>query len=257
MSPTTATSRPRETRSTVGWSRSWNGIPTSGWHSRRCISSTSTRRIRRDPPPCSGRRSPRLPFRLPERAAPPRRPAERATFMDWGRGPTGAAEAGVGGLRPGRAPFWVRAPFRAPLFSIPAGRGYGRENGAEERVEGLSLDPAHDHHEIVVPVDIDDVGAVAPEGHAIGGRRGQVLSLGIEVPVGESVAGIGRPGCPGKGDPLFRDDLSAGPTAVLKEQVARAGQVPGVDEQAAAIMAAAGHGLDAPPVELDPRVGVA
>src|ERR1019366_2842247 len=142
-------------------------------------------------------------------------------------------------------------PHGFPSF-ILFGRVYWPQGLARGRVDGLSLNPARDDDKVVVQIHIDDVGSVAAEDNAVGWRRGKLLPPGVKVPVGESVGGIGLAGSPRHGDPLLRHNLSPGPSAVLEEEVAETGHVPGVNEHAAAIVTAARHGLHAPSVNLHP-----
>ena len=111
---------------------------------------------------------------------------------------------------------------------------------------------------IVLPVDVDDVAAVALERDR--GRRGareRRLRARVEEPVHVAVAVVRRAGRTRHVDPLLRDDLAILPLPVAQEEIAEARHVARRDEHAAAPVAAAGHRLDAPAVEIDPRVLVA
>src|SRR4029453_11788109 len=71
------------------------------------------------------------------------------------------------------------------LFQL-LGSGLCADDVPEELVQRrLVLDPAHDDDKIVVPVDVDDVHAVADEAHRRRGRFGEGLAVGFEIPVGE------------------------------------------------------------------------
>src|ERR1017187_3051633 len=135
---------------------------------------------------------------------------------------------------------------------ILSGRVHCLKDLAAEWVDGLSLNPARDDDKVGVPIPLDDVGSGAAEDNAVRWRRRQRLPPGVKVPVGQSVGGIGLAGSPRHGDPLLRHNLSPGPSAVLEEEVAETGHVPGVNEHAAAIVTAARHGLHAPSVNLHP-----
>src|SRR4030095_9221457 len=91
--------------------------------------------------------------------------------------------------------------------------GHCREHPAEELIQVLVVvDPADDGHDVVIPVDVDDVDAVALESHGPAWRRREWQRPGgavrawlreIEVPVAVAVRRVGRPGCPCHTDPLL------------------------------------------------------
>src|SRR5258708_28843696 len=59
----------------------------------------------------------------------------------------------------------------------------GREQPFQKTVDGLTIDPANHGHEIVLRLDIDQVGAVAAVGKSGGRSTRPALPVGVEKPV--------------------------------------------------------------------------
>src|SRR5262245_19055221 len=142
------------------------------------------------------------------------------------------------------------------IRSWPGRRERGQDL-TDEVVECALLDPADDDDQVVLPVDVDDVAAIALEGHHRRRRVWKWLAVRVEEPVHEAVGLIRWPWRPRHLDPLGRYDLPILPFAVPQEQVSEPCHIARRDEHATAPMAPAGHRLYAAAVELDPGILVA
>jgi transposase len=138
----------------------------------------------------------------------------------------------------------LREHLRAP-------RGHHRVE-RRQRIEPA----AHDEH-VVLPVEIHDVVPVAEEDHGGRWRMRQHPPVGVEIPVGEAVAAIRRPGRACPANPAWGHDGAFVPASVPQEQVAKSRQVDGVDEHTAAPVTAARYREHAAAVHLGERAGVA
>ena len=158
-----------------------------------------------------------------------------------------------------RSSGWGPKTSRSTGSSVRVSLGAeGAQHLADELIECALTNPADDDHQIVLPVDIDDVAAIALERHRACRRvRKCRLRARVEEPVHVTVAVVGRSGRTRHVDPFLRDDLAIVPFAVAQEQIAEAGHVARRDEHAAAPVPAASHRLQPPSVDVDPRVLVA
>lgn len=144
--------------------------------------------------------------------------------------------------------------MRARRTTVPLDR---RDHRTPKRIQSVVVfDPTYDDQQVVFPIDVDDVLAVADEVHAGRGRGVERLAVGVQLPARETDIGRGRPGRAGEGDPFFQDHFTTRSFADLQEELTEAREVPRADEHAAAEVAAA-DGLIGSAVGLDPGVFLA
>src|SRR3979490_2263700 len=118
-------------------------------------------------------------------------------------------------LRAAAAPGGLYRSGDAPDLSMID----GREQAFQETVDGLTVDPANHGHEIVLRIDIDQVGAVAAMGESGGRGTRPALAAGVEEPVHVAVDRLRprRRAC--LIDPLLREQLTILPLAATQRQV--------------------------------------
>ena len=145
-------------------------------------------------------------------------------------------------------------PVRARRTTVPLDR---RDHRTPKRIQSVVVFyPTYDDQQVVFPIDVDDVLAVADEVHAGRGRGVERLAVGVQLPARETDIGRGRSGSGGEGDPFFQDHFTTRSFADLQEKLTEAREVPRADEHAAAEVAAA-DGLIGSAVGLDPGVFLA
>src|SRR5262245_27345700 len=103
-----------------------------------------------------------------------------------------ASGAAAGGAADATNAIATTSSTRTPDFvTWPLSAGAARDRGRcpSERRDQLAdhvvkrpvvVDPANNRHDVVVPVDVDDVGSVADEADGGLGRRGQRLATGVQ-----------------------------------------------------------------------------